>query len=306
MRVGATAELSAASSRGSPKISNQVCALRTFPCAGPPGMIQNENITARRAVRLLRVACRRDCRCCRRLEVAAVEKVLRPKPAALVPTVPVTAAVIQRGAQVYRENCAGCHGEDGRGDTPAARALPSRPSDQTNPQYMEAFEDQDIASRVQHGGFQMPAFPQIRGEDLIAVVAFVRSLSREGVKSLEIQSIAQGQVKNFTPVTSQMLERPADGDWLMYRRTYDSWGFSPLDEITRSNVGNLELAWARVMTPGRQYITPLAHDGVLYLETPRDIIQALDARTGDLIWEYRYEAAAARAARARGEKTPEE
>ena len=113
-------------------------------------------------------------------------------------------------------------------------------------------------------------------------------------------------MKNFTPVTSQMLERPADGDWLMYRRTYDSWGFSPLDEITRSNVGDLELAWARVMTPGRQYSTPLAHDGVLYLETPRDIIQALDARTGDLIWEYRYETAAARAARAKGEKAPEE
>ena len=160
---------------------------------------------------------------------------------------------------------------------------------------MEAFEDRDIASRVQHGGFQMPAFPQIRGDDLIAVVAFVRSLSRESVKSLEIQSIAQGQVKNFTPVTDQVLEHPADGDWLMYRRTYDSWGFSPLDEITRANVGKLELAWARVMTPGRQYITPLAHDGVLYLETPRDIIQALDARTGDLIWEYRYETAATRA-----------
>ena len=235
-----------------------------------------------------------------------VQKTLRPKPAALLPTVPVTPATIQRGAQVYRENCAVCHGEDGRADTPAARALPSRPSDQTNPQYMEAFEDQDIAGRVQHGGFQMPAFPQIRGDDLIAVVAFVRSLSRESVKSLEIQSIAQGQVKNFTPVTTQMLERPADGDWLMYRRTYDSWGFSPLDEITRSNVGNLELAWARVMTPGRQYSTPLAHDGVLYLETPRDIIQALDARTGDLIWEYRYETAAVRAARAKGEKAPEE
>jgi alcohol dehydrogenase (cytochrome c) len=223
------------------------------------------------------------------------EKVLRPKPAALVPTVPVTAAIIERGARLYRENCAVCHGDDGRGDTPASRALPSRPSDQSNPQHMEAFEDQDIASRVQHGGFQMPAFPQIRGDDLIAVVAYVRSLSRESVRSLEIQSIAQGQVQSFAPVTDQMLEQPPDGDWLMYRRTYDSWGFSPLDEITRANVGNLELAWARVMTPGRQYITPLAHDGVLYLETPRDIIQALDARTGDLIWEYRYETAATRA-----------
>src|SRR5687768_8711163 len=185
---------------------NRLCAQRTSPCA-EPGTVRMKSS--------LRVAL---CACLAWFVVGiavaadepkspAVQKILRPKPAALVPTVPVTPAVIQRGAQVYGENCAACHGEDGRGDTPAARALPSLPADQTNPQIMEAFEDQNIAGRVQHGGFQMPAFPQIRGDDLIAVVAFVRSLSRENVKSLEIQSIAQGQVKNFTPVTSQMLER---------------------------------------------------------------------------------------------------
>src|SRR5262249_13112085 len=50
---------------------------------------------------------------------------------------------------------------------------------------------------------------------------------------------------------------------------------------------NLQLAWSRTMPPGRQYTTPLVHNGVMYLVSPGDVIQALDARSGDLIWEYR-------------------
>ena len=218
------------------------------------------------------------------------DRAVRPRPYALTPTVPVTPAIVQRGAGLYRENCAMCHGEDGRGNTDAAKAFQTRPADQTSPQ-MERFEDRDLAARIQHGGFNMPAFPQFRGDDLVAIVAYVRSLSRGDVKAVELQSLAQGEVKNYVPVTREMLERPSDDDWLMYRRTYDSWGYSPLTQITKANVGELELAWSRVMTPGRQYITPLAHGGVLYIESPRDIIQALDARTGDLIWEYRHQPA---------------
>ncbi len=170
---------------------------------------------------------------------------------------------------------------------------------------MEAFEDQRprqsrAARRLSDAGFSADSRRRPdRGRRLRALAQPRRASSR-----WRFSRSRRAQVKNFTPVTQRMLEKPGDGDWLMYRRTYDSWGFSPLDEITRANVGDLELAWARVMTPGRQYITPLAHDGVLYLETPRDIIQALDARTGDLIWEYRYEPAADRAARAKARPEP--
>ena len=87
-----------------------------------------------------------------------------------------------------------------------------------------------------------------------------------------------------------MLLNPPDGDWLMWRRTYDGWGYSPLDEINKENVGELQLAWSWGMTPGgRTQETPLVHDGVMFLQNSDHRIQALDAATGDLIWEYQYE-----------------
>ena len=94
-------------------------------------------------------------------------------------------------------------------------------------------------------------------------------------------------VADFVPVTDAMLRDPAPGDWVMWRRTLDAWGYSPLDEIDRSNVGDLRLAWTRALTTGSQQGTPLAYRGVLYMPNPGDVIQAIDAATGDLVWEHR-------------------
>ena len=91
----------------------------------------------------------------------------------------------------------------------------------------------------------------------------------------------------FTPVTDAMLRDPDPADWLMWRRTLDSWGYSPLDQIDRGNVDELRMVWSRALTPGSQQGTPLVHDGVLYMPNPRDVVQAIDAATGDLLWEYR-------------------
>ena len=89
------------------------------------------------------------------------------------------------------------------------------------------------------------------------------------------------------PVTDAELENPGPGEWLMWRRTLDGWGYSPLDQIDRDNVGGLRLVWSRALTPGRQQGTPLVRGGVMFMPNPRDVIQALDAVTGDLIWEHR-------------------
>ena len=89
------------------------------------------------------------------------------------------------------------------------------------------------------------------------------------------------------PVTDAVLQRPAAEDWLMWRRTLDGWGYSPLDQITRDNVGELRLVWSRALSNGSQQGTPLVYDGVLYMPNPNDVIQAIDAVTGDLIWEHR-------------------
>ena len=100
---------------------------------------------------------------------------------------------------------------------------------------------------------------------------------------------SQARVEDFMPVTDAMLQDPHPGDWLMWRRTLDSWGYSPLDEVTRDNVGELRMVWSRALTDGFQSGTPLAYGGVLYMPNPNDVIQAIDAESGDLIWEHRRE-----------------
>jgi alcohol dehydrogenase (cytochrome c) len=90
-----------------------------------------------------------------------------------------------------------------------------------------------------------------------------------------------------TPVTDAMLANPPPQDWLMWRRTLDSWGYSPLKQIDATNVQQLQLVWVRGLEAGMQEGTPLVHDGVLYFPNPGDVVQAMDAVTGDLLWEHR-------------------
>ena len=92
---------------------------------------------------------------------------------------------------------------------------------------------------------------------------------------------------DFTPVTDAMLQNPAPGDWLTWRRTLDGWGYSPLDQVDRDNVGTLRMVWTRALTRGSNQGTPLVYDGTMYMPNPGDVIQAIDAVTGDLQWEYR-------------------
>jgi len=100
---------------------------------------------------------------------------------------------------------------------------------------------------------------------------------------------AQSRLDAYTPVSDATLLNPPDGEWLMWRRTYDHWGYSPLDQIDRDNVGSLQLAFAWTMASGLQETTPLVHDGVMFLPQACDFIEALDARDGTLLWEYRRE-----------------
>ena len=92
---------------------------------------------------------------------------------------------------------------------------------------------------------------------------------------------------NISPVTDAMLANPDPADWLMWRRTLNNWGYSPLDQVNRRNVKELRLVWARPLTNGDQEGTPLIHDGIMYFPNPNDVTQAYDAVTGDLLWQYR-------------------
>lgn len=89
----------------------------------------------------------------------------------------------------------------------------------------------------------------------------------------------------LSPVTDAMLASPPPADWLMWRRTYDAMGFSPLRQITRSNVKRLRSAWSWQLPESGNEITPLVHDGVLFIYSG-PIVQALDGATGELLWQY--------------------
>jgi len=93
---------------------------------------------------------------------------------------------------------------------------------------------------------------------------------------------------NYTPVTAERLKNPSDGDWLMIRRTYDGWGYSPLSQITPANVKRLEPAW--VMSTGMNNgheAPPIVNNGVMFAATPGNQLLALEAKTGKVLWRYK-------------------
>jgi alcohol dehydrogenase (cytochrome c) len=116
---------------------------------------------------------------------------------------------------------------------------------------------------------------------MIRSILFIALLALLGVWPLA------AQIADYSPVTQEMLLNPPAADWLMFSRTYDGQRFSPLDQITPRNVGQLRMIWARGMYPGIHENIPIVHAGVMYVVNPSAVVQALDAVTGDLIWEYR-------------------
>ena len=91
----------------------------------------------------------------------------------------------------------------------------------------------------------------------------------------------RGEVKNYVPVTPEMLKNPPPGDWLIFRRNYYGQSYSPLNQITPANVKNLQLQWVWAMNDsGANQTTPIVHNGIIYLASPSNIVQALDGKDG--------------------------
>lgn len=95
----------------------------------------------------------------------------------------VDAEVLARGAQLYRDNCAPCHGATGKGDGVGSANFDPRPRDHTDRAYMDTLSDDTLGKVIKIGGGvtgfpNMPSHPHLGGDDLVALVAHVRSLSR--------------------------------------------------------------------------------------------------------------------------------
>ena len=100
---------------------------------------------------------------------------------------------------------------------------------------------------------------------------------------------AQGVV-SYSAVTEQRLLNPEPHNWLMYRGTFNGWGYSPLDQITPANVKKLVPMWtfSTGVTEGHQS-PPIVNNGVMFVTTPQQQVFALNAKTGDLLWRYKKE-----------------
>src|SRR5687767_4942874 len=95
-------------------------------------------------------------------------------------------------------------------------------------------------------------------------------------------------LRNYSPVTRARLLNPEDRNWLQIRRTYNGWGYSPLDKINVSNASRLKLVWsAQTMEPGSHQAPPLVNNGVMFISTPNNQVAAYDAKTGTLLWRYK-------------------
>ncbi len=233
--------------------------------------------------------------------------------------VAATAQTMQQaeaGRGVYQARCAGCHGADlGGNEGPAlagsnfVAAWGSRVARELVNTILTTMPPGNAGSLGAETSVNLAAFILAANgaapgaQPLTAEAAFpIRSVTT-GRPAIAIQAggaaapatsgprglTVKGTVKNYQPVTDAMLRNPDAGDWLMIRRNYQAWSYSPLNQINTSNVKNLQLVWEWAMneTGGANEPTPIVHDGTIFLANPGNVVQALDAKTGELIWENR-------------------
>ena len=218
---------------------------------------------------------------------------------AQLPAGPFTAEQAAAGLTAYQTNCSSCHAADlgGRNEAPqlAGSNFISAWGTRTvgelltyiqtsmppgNPGGLGAAANANLAAYIMQSNGAVPG-TQALAPGSNVVIRSVATGRTSGGGGAAVASGAggltvTGTVKNYIPVTDEMLRNPDPGDWLMIRRNYQAWSYSPLSQITTANVKNLRLAWAWEMTEGgANEPTPIVHNGIIYLVNPGNVVQAL-------------------------------
>ena len=169
----------------------------------------------------------------------------------------------------FATHCAGCHGEDAHGSKAPSLVSNPRVAGQSNEQLRAYLERGNTAAG-------MPSFTDLRAADLTSLVRYLRGLNPESIA---------GPVIPAEPSRKIALGPPQAGDWLTYNGNDSGNRYSPLKQITIANVSSLKLKWVFPVPYFGLETTPLAAGGVLYV-TGQNEVYALDALTGNAIWQY--------------------
>ncbi len=225
---------------------------------------------------------------------------------------PFTEAQATAGQPVYTGKCAACHDAGGETakllDPSFAQAWRSRSTAAlytrikktmpfNNPGSLTEAEATAVTAYILKSNGATAGTTAFTPATDVAIASFIGQPRRDAYAGyVSLSSVAAstgitfpGTVAHYTPVTEEMLLNPPANDWLMHYQNYAGWSHSPLKHITPQNVQSLQLRWVWSLEDGeRQQITPLVHDGVMFVSTVvNNTVQALNAATGDLIWENR-------------------
>lgn len=222
-----------------------------------------------------------------------------------------TAAQAASGAELYGTNCATCHGASLQGTplgpllsgddflakwgTQTAGALIANIRANMPPGGNENLGDSEYANITAHilaSNGMIRGQTELTASSNIEIAAYVSEQATAPARQQGQQPeapqglVIPGTVENFVPVTDAMLTNPDPADWPMIRRNHFNHSYSPLDQVNRDNVDDLRLEWVWSMKDGDSEPAPIVYNGIIYLINPSNIVQALDAASGELIWEH--------------------
>ena len=227
---------------------------------------------------------------------------------------PLSWAATDTGESLYGQHCAGCHAATLRGSAHGAALSGPAFADKWSAASAQSFLAYQMAemppgeaqslSPVQHAAIAQYVISQSDLEADSLLVSSAQTLTSATPDDVEMVEFAEAgsvmdmarsagafsmrRVDPFRPVSTEELNQPDAADWLNWRRTPDGHGHSPLTKITRDNVSRLSMSWSMAMHEGSNQPTPLVRDGVMFLTHAHNKIQAIEAATGELIWEYQY------------------
>lgn len=237
-----------------------------------------------------------------------------------------TAEQANAGRAIYQSTCSTCHLPDMKGTFEAPplagtnflNTWRNRPASDlftrirtsmpiSNPGSLSDAEAVNLVAYILQSNGAVPGTQALTAETIVPIGAVAtgeaqtsaaqaegemtapRASSASRTSSVPLGLTVTGEVKNYVPVTDEMLLKLDPADWLIVRGSYQGWNHSALAQINRENVKDLRLVWEWNMndSAGASEPTPLVHNGIIYLTNTDNILQALDGRTGDLIWENR-------------------